>query len=279
MQAFRTAGKMALLAMLLVLSAALVRAQPGNGLPPEADLFHLVLLVVGDTDKGIGGACLNDCKAMAVALKTAFAADKNRLVIHDLTRKNPATKTWYSGKEVLDHLRKMKIGTNDTVVVFHSGHGGIGDAKRPEKTHTLSIDGGSVNRGEICQVVMAKKPRAYVILTDCCSTLAEPAPEPEEEPCAAEKLTVNVQTVRRLLLKPVGVVSVTAAQDGKEAMAGFEGHNPGQAGSAFTVALMRLWYNQDTTYSTWKQFFPALRAETGKASGGRHLARAFQLPK
>ncbi len=89
---------------------------------------------------------------------------------------------------------------------------------------------------------------------------------------------MNVQTVRNLVLKEARIVSITAAEDGKSAVAMFNGANPGDAGSAFTVALMRLWYTPDQTFTTWSHIFPALRRETGLASGGAHLARAFQLP-
>jgi hypothetical protein len=49
------------------------------------------------------------------------------------------------------------------------------------------------------------------------------------------------------------------------------------AGSAFTVALTRLWYRQDVTFTTWRQFFSKLRPETNTASAGQHRARAFHL--
>src|SRR5262249_32622937 len=98
-----------------------------------------------------------------------------------------------------------------------------------------------------------------------------------DSPVALDNETPNTKTVRNLLLKTSGIVSITAAQDGKEAKAGYKGANPGHAGSAFTVALTRLWYRHDVTFTTWKEFFPRLRDETRQASGGQHQARAFRL--
>ena len=216
---------------------------------------------------------------MEAVLKTAFAKESKRLVVHNLTAKNPKTGKLYAGKEVLDYLKSMKVGTNDNVLVFHSGHGGIADAKNPEKTHHLYIDGGEVDRWAIQQLVLAKKPRSLIVLTDCCSAWEGRGPQSATDGGRLPNTVgPNLQTVRSLVLKPVGVVSITAADDGKLAIAGYSGANPGKAGSAFTVAMLRLWYRNDVTYTSWSQFFPSLRTETGKASNGQHMARAFQLP-
>jgi hypothetical protein len=242
---------------------------------PEADKVHLVLLLAG-ADANIGRADIKDVAAVRKALLTAFAQDKARLVIHDLTVKNPKTGKYYTGNEVIDDCKSMNIGKNDTVLVYHSGHGGIEDPKNPEGTHVLTIDGGTVRRKAIMDTLKLKQPRLLIILTDCCSvftSMCEPAPEGGGKPGK-----LNIATVRSLMLHGFGTASITAAEDGKSGIASYDGANPGDAGSAFTVALMRLWYRQDKSYTTWGQMFPDLRVETGKASGERHHARAFQLP-
>jgi len=263
------------LALLVSLQAFIpLWAQTNGNRPAEADKLHVVLLVAGH-DKGIGNADLKDIAAMKKAINAAFAQDKTRVIFHDLTGINKKTGKVYSAAEILNHLRGMKIGKNDNVMVYHSGHGGITNMKRPEQTHTLVVDGGDLHRKDIKAILQAKSPRALMILTDCCSSLIK-----GEEAFGLTREaapTVNVALVRNLLLKPIGIVNITAAQDGTEASAGYKGVNPGQAGSAFTVALMRLWYKQDANYGSWEQFFPALKNETYQASGGAHSARAFQI--
>jgi hypothetical protein len=272
--------------ILAVLSAALVLALHGSGplqgqgtggRAAEADKLHVVLLVAGN-DKGIGSADMKDVAAMKQAISSAFAKDKNRLVFHDLTGISKKTGKVYSANEILAHLKNMKIGNNDNVLVYHSGHGGIADRSRPEASHILTVDGGQLHRKDIRTIVAARQPRALMILTDCCSSYMSKSEEAElvslEEPPPA---SVNTATVRGLLLKASGIVNITAAQDGKEASSGHQGENPGHAASAFTVALLRLWYQQDTTFTTWEKMFPTLRRETSKASGGKHQARAFQI--
>jgi hypothetical protein len=244
---------------------------------PEADKVHLVLLIAG-ADSNIGSADVKDVASVRKALVAAFAKDKERLAVHDLTPKNPKTGKYYTGDEVINSLKSTNIGKNDTVFVYHSGHGGIDDPKNPEGTHVLTIDGGTVRRKAIIDTVKLKQPRLLLILTDCCSTFTSLPLEAAIEGGKPGANKLNIQTVRDLMLKGVGIASITAADDGKSGIASFYGSNPGEAGSAFTVAMMRLWYRQDKSYTTWGQMFPDLREETGKASGGAHYARAFQLP-
>src|SRR5262249_16568875 len=188
---------------------------------------------------------------------------------------NPATGKVYSMKETLDVVGALKVGKNDNVLIFQSGHGSIGNGNQPELSQRLVMDGGSMTRGQIQQPLETLKPRSILFLTDCCSDISKRGPG-RGTPKFVSLEEPNVLTIRNLMLRPKGPVSITAADDGKLAAASFRGPNPGKAGSAFTVAMVRLWYN-DATYTSWEQFFPVLKAETGKASGGRQAARAFQI--
>jgi Caspase domain len=236
----------------------------------EASKVHVVLLVC-KTDSEIGDADARDVEAMRKAIEQAFYNDSNRVVFHDLTGMNPATNNWYSAEDILGYLRNMQVGPNENVLVYHSGHGAILNPSAPEATQLLVMNGGRLLRKEIMDAVMAHNPRGFIMLTDCCSSYMG---EAHEAPDAA---TLNVETVRCLLLNPTGIVSLTAAEDGRTAVASFVGSNPGCAGSAFTVAFLRLCYRDDVTYMSWESMFPVLRYETGLASGGRHYARAFQI--
>jgi hypothetical protein len=134
----------------------------------------------------------------------------------------------------------------------------------------LTIDGGQLERKALVAAAQTHALRALIVLTDCCSSYMNSA-------VSLDNSRPNTNTVRNLLLKAQGFVSITAADDGREAQTGWVGDNPANAGSCFTVALTRLWYRQNVTFSNWKSFFSTLRQETYQVSSHRHLARAFHL--
>jgi hypothetical protein len=240
--------------------------------PGEADKLHVVLLVDG-TDKVIGGGDKHDVAAMKSIISGTIGKDPKRVVYHDLTGKNRVTGKYWTGPEVLKNLQALKIGPNDNVLVYHSGHGNMADHKHPEASHNLAIDGGWIERKAIVAAVQAKKPRGLIVLTDCCSNFTDS----KESFVSLDPAKPNAATVRNLLLKTTGFVSITAAEDGHTAESGWVGDNPAHAGSCFTVAITRLWFRQNETFGTWKDFFPKLRQETYVVSSHRHRARAFHL--
>jgi len=267
----------ALVAVVVSLSTlGQVWAQQASSYPTEADKVHVVILVFGHKG-GISAACQKDCKGVRTVLEASFAQDPERLVIHDLSQVNPETGKYYSKDETLAVISSMKVGRNDNVVIFQSGHGAIANKDEPETSHKLTMDFGAISRPQLQGPIEAMDPRAIIFLSDCCSSFSKKKTDEVNERELQSVVEPNIKNIRKLVLCPIGIISITAAQDGKTAIASFKGANPGKAGSAFTVALLRLWYNEETTYNSWSEFFPALRAETGLASGNKHMARAFQI--
>jgi hypothetical protein len=242
-----------------------VKAPPAK-VAAEADQLHLILLGYTKADN-VGIACGKDVLAMKHHLETAFAKDKGRLVIHNLTGNQ------WSGAKVLKYLREMKVGHNDNVLVYHSGHGAIANPKQPEKSQVLVLNSGRVLRGEIKQILQGKHPRGLIILTDCCSSFAGG----QELPSLVQPTSLNVHSVRNLFVKMRGVVSITAAQDGQSAVASSKGVNLTGARSAFTVALFQVLSNPKRVFTSWEDLFPTLSEQTDLVSGGQHQPRAFAL--
>jgi hypothetical protein len=261
--------------------------------PAEASRVHVIYLVY-NAGGAFGRACQSDVDGFRATLEDGFGTTSGRLVHHDWTRGHPEKGRPYSLEELKDFLRNLRLGRNDTVVVFQSGHGCIGDLGRPEDSQYLGCTNGTpgqpgqrvyeLRRGWLMSTLQAARPRALIVLTDCCSKYQ---PRRDDGFDAQHGFShappgVNGGTVRQLFLRAVGVVSITGADDGECSIVGYSGSNPGKAGSAFTVALLRLMYDPDRTYQSWQEFFPALRRETFRASSGRpspaHQARAFRLP-
>lgn len=243
----------------------------------EADKVHVVLLVYGK-DGAFGAACRKDVSAFAKMLDQGFEQKADRLVFHDYTGLNPATFRPWTPREVLADLKEMKVGTNDAIVLYHSGHGMIADPKSPEASQIVLTDEGPIERGELLQILKAKHARGLVLLTDCCSSYPQ---TPVARHVTRTNLAYNARTIQALFLQVRGLISITAAEPGDGATPAHVGSNPGQASSAFTVALLRLMCNQDRSYANWTELFPALHQETADASALQgtplHRAHAFRI--
>ena len=250
-----------------------------QAVPAEASKVHVVLLVYGPND-WFGDACRADVRGFKEMLEAGFEAKKDRLVFHDYTAKNPTTEGDWTPEEILDDLETIEVGLNENIVVFHSGHGAIGDLSRPEETHILQICGKrTIARKTLQDKLRVKNPRGLTILTDCCSS-HRPGIAMNRGPIG--RFLVNSASVRNLFLRFAGNVSITAAENGTGALPTYSGPNPGAAGSAFTVALLRLLADGERTFGSWTDLFPVLKQETYAASsnlpGNRpHYAHSFAI--
>ncbi|MFO0867039.1 MAG: caspase family protein [Gemmataceae bacterium] len=281
MNAFaRAAGMIALLLAVSFASAdsaleSLNSVRPG-ALPQiasdEADKVHVVLLVYGK-DGEFGAACRKDVNAFAKMLDQGFEQKANRLEFHDYTGLNPTSFRSWTPKEVLADLGQMQVGNNDAIVLYHSGHGMIVEPKVPESSQIVLTDEGPIQRGDLLRVLGAKRPRGLVLLTDCCSSYPDGA---TARHAARANVLCNARTVQALFLRIRGLISITAAEPGDGATPAHVGSNPGQACSAFTVALLRLMY-QERAYASWTELYPSLQQETADASSlqGTPLHRAY----
>src|SRR5262249_42712078 len=164
---------------------------------------------------------------------------------------------------------------NENVVVFHSGHGSM-ERNRPEATHVMTLNTGALRRADIRQALDRKQPRAIIFLTDCCSSYRPAAAYRAVAYRPAPRPALNTQTIRNLVLRPSGRVSITAAEDGTQASSRSVGTNPTGARSAFPVAMLKV-FTERRSYATWREFFPRLRQMTHDTSGGQHRARAFEI--
>jgi hypothetical protein len=244
----------------------------GMDYPAEAANVHVILMVY-DLD-GNGPACQKDVAGFANMLKVGFGAKSDRLVFHDFTVANGITNRHWTPQEILAKLRQLDVGANDVVIIYQSGHGHIANRRDPEMTHDLQINGGILRRGDVMKIFRSKNIRALITLTDCCAAC------PLFQECGAdadEAPALNCESVCHLFLRVRGEVSITASEPGTNAIASYTGSNPGQAGSAFTVAILRV-LHEEQTYTNWMDFFRASREATRRASNGMHVPAAFQLP-
>jgi hypothetical protein len=238
--------------------------QPAAKVTAQADKLHVILVGYTRPDK-VGTACQKDILAMKHHLETVFAREKGRLVVHNLMGDR------WSGAKVMDYLRALKVGQNDNVLFYHSGHGGIYSPSHPEKSQVLQLNSGNLFRGHVTDLLKGKHPRGLIILTDCCSNF------PRELPILAQPNPLNAESVRNLFLRMRGLVSITAAKDGQSASSQSQGINLTGARSAFTVALFQELSKTDRVFTSWQDLSASLSDRTNLVSGGQHRPRTFSM--
>src|SRR5262249_53420883 len=153
----------------------------------------------------------------------------------------------------------------------YAGHG----ATDPNKGHFLTLDAGLLGRSQVRAAMGAKQAGLSILLTDCCSTLANLGPWTGAPPPPPEELKKKL--MRDLFLRARGVVDITAATNDSAWGDQLTG------GGVFTSALSMLvnntdWHNLDTDhdgYVSWKEFFPELRSAT--EARGKQTPQAFEL--
>lgn len=294
------------IAATLVLAAPngleLARAQ---GQPQEADHVHFVIAAdTTDPSADVLGLDLDRDsikKVIADAMQACGYREgsngKYTITILDGAR--------MSEKSVLDHFRKLKVGHNETLVFYYTGHGGF----YPDKGHLLdmrnfyNLGGGkqirkyaTVDRKELLAAMGRHDPRAIIVLTDCCASTKIPvfSATKIDQPDRQFKALLNAggkgEVARDLFFRTRGVVNITAAMTGTPARGDRQ-----KGGSHFTVALEKLLRESPRLFDDnkdgvveWREFFPrlvtltqleSLRMKTAKGQpyADFHTPEAFML--
>ncbi len=141
-------------------------------------------------------------------------------------------------QDVLDHYRKRRFKPTESLVCYFTGHGGFS----PEKGHQLAMHRGSdLARQELLAAMGRDKPRAVIVLTDCCANASTAVPTGFKlnapDPLFRKQLTKRGggEVARDLFFKSHGVVNVTAALTGTSARGLRK-----KGGSYFTVRARRI---------------------------------------
>ena len=103
---------------------------------------------------------------------------------------------------ILGYYQNLRVEPNEAIVFWYAGHGGTD----PMRGHFLGVSGGSLERSRLVEVMRSKNARLTVILTDCCSNLAQME--------STRRLTAGSDWSDALLdlfFRHRGVVDITAA--------------------------------------------------------------------
>jgi hypothetical protein len=118
-------------------------------------------LIISDTDAREGSACALDASNLKAVLMAGLRNQKldGRFSIHMLegAEVSPAA--------VLKHYQDLRVGPNDAVVCYYSGHGTYHTAKG----HLLTFIQGDLARASLLAAMQQHKPRLAALITDCCA--------------------------------------------------------------------------------------------------------------
>ena len=165
-----------------------------------------------------------------------------------------------SAKQVVQWLRNLRSNSEDTILIYYSGHGSM-DAVG---THILNFDPEVTNdfvaRDGLRKRLEQKQARLKMLITDTCSNRVQTPP-----PIA--RVYAKVQSRERrytknLFLEHSGFLDLTAASEGQYAWGNDE------IGGYFTVSLIGSFTaeadaNQDR-FLSWKEVFDVTRSKTRK---------------
>ena len=127
---------------------------------------RVVAMTVVDTNTKLAGIDV-DRRGILSALQNGLRPGE--LLIHDDITGDQVRRV-----HVLDRLRSMPVGADDTVFFYYSGHGAV----LANVDHALTTTGGDILRSEVRSAIQAKNPRLAIILTDCCANVVRRPPRP-----------------------------------------------------------------------------------------------------
>jgi len=188
----------------------------------DAQTVH-ALLVIMDNDPNIGISAGQDGKRMEQVLESLKTWEICQVNLTSLR----SSQTKVTTQDMLNWIGNVKASSNDTLMVYYSGHGYIDETKR----HFLSFDASdAIPRTDVMAKLQGVNCRLKMLVTDSCSNLVEQVP----------KLVVSrgptIVDVRRcyknLFIEHKGLLDITAASEGEFAW----GNNT--IGGYFTYSLV-----------------------------------------
>lgn len=201
----------------------------------EAVTFHTIL--IGDTrDKELRKVIQKDLKHMEKHLDEVFEyldVDWHQQVI-------------YTGRDtnstILQDLKNLNIQSDDIVFFYFSGHGFYTGNSKKECWPTLyfSQEDIGIDQSYIMQLILARQPRLFICLADCCNNILEEDDIPE---IIAKRFKIEPKregkslSLQKLFLDARGVILISSAAPEYYA----EGTN--ERGSCFTNCYIKT-FNQ-----------------------------------
>jgi hypothetical protein len=186
--------------------------------------------------------------------------------------------------KVVGHYKHLNTSSSEALLFYYNGHG----AMNKTKGQALTMKHGRLYRAQIREAMLSHNPRLAVILTDCCSGGVKPGDKlPAEGPTLQHhtlpKPKASGSTLRDLLFRHQGLVTISAARGGQLASGSSEkGNNFNRSLCSLLLASPQQFDQNRDGFVEWREFFPHLRNETERLSKtlknlAPHTPQAFSL--
>jgi hypothetical protein len=280
----RTVPKLVLAALLALL--LLARSAPARQKNDDLRLVHV--LVVIDTNTDLKNLVLLDLNNLQPRITGNIPRERLDLKIMQGDEVSRAG--------ILRYYNDLKVGPNEGIVFWYSGHGAFD--KRPGFGHALTMGRTGTDvlfRSELRAAMERKNAALTVLLTNCCSNEAKLEAKAPVGAAPAGSPDEISPVWRCLFFQSRGVVDITAAEQGSFALLDTE------VGGMFTRAFLNLMEKgvdeldlDKDGFVSWDEFYKQLREETNRVFKERketwgagadeikqdgQFAFAFNLPK
>lgn len=216
------------------------------------------LLIIMDSDPKIGESTKLDLIRVQTAiqtLKSDAVLDVKILSSMNALYKNETV----TPQQVQDWIESLKIASDDTIVIYYSGHGYMDQ----DENHYLAFNPRSPNsmddmsREEIIQSLKKKPCRLKMLITDCCSNKIDISGGAGRD---IEIVSESLIYAINLFLEHKGVLNINSSSEGEVAW----GNN--SIGGYFTMSLFEA-FNGDSDangddFLSWEEVFEVAKRET-----------------
>lgn len=180
--------------------------------PAYAALGNLVALIVCDTAaENIGESVEDDLLNLHTEVGTIARATNLYL------KEKIISGSRVKADNIYKALNDLKVGSNDTVIFYYSGHGYRTESKENKWPNLyISADGVGIDFDKVAKIINDKKPRFAFVLCDVCNSfLPEEDAPPMKEFLGTSLTTAERNGYKKLFVTQTGLLQVSSSSVGE----------------------------------------------------------------
>lgn len=211
-------------------------------------------IIIADTiDLSIGSDI--DMRKMSQRLRTISAKSGMKyreIIVKDKTR---------TQKNVANAVKNLKLGKDDTVIFYYTGHGYRTTSKKNRWPSMALVDDKGIDSFWVLKTLALKKPRFIMVMVDACNNEIPDGAIPTMRSVSYGKKTIDVN-YKKLFAKYRGIIITSGSSPGQYSYGG-----PPEGG-VYSTAFWKAFDEELTVKNPkWDNIFK--KATTPKMGGGQ----------